>query len=61
MKKVTRVGNNSMIEEPMYMCSLDEFQRETTVEDGATLMVVDENADKVVKYCTSFNQRWRDL
>ena len=42
------------------MVSNAEFVRETTEEDGAYIMVVDEATDKVVKYCVAFKGRWRD-
>lgn len=45
---------------PSYLCSTADFVRETSATDGSGLEVVDESADKVVRYCVAFKGRWRD-
>lgn len=61
LKKIEQNDGNLHINPDGLMVSSAEFVRETTEEDGAYLMVIDEATDKVVKYCIAFNGRWRDL
>lgn len=53
-------GNVNM-NAPDYACAKSAFVRQTDKPDGSTLVVVDEAAHKVDRYCFAFNGFWTDL
>ncbi len=58
MKSITKTGNFATIEQPTFICSYDEFKRETTVEDGCKLIVVDEEEKCICGSYIAYNGYW---
>ncbi|MBQ0066587.1 MAG: hypothetical protein KBS60_00140 [Phascolarctobacterium sp.] len=58
MKNITTTGNFSTIEKPTYICTYDEFKRETSVEDGSKLLVVDEEEKCLCGSYIAYNGYW---
>jgi len=56
--KAKRISSYGLVEQSGYICSVSEFELETTADDGAELQVVDETSHKVVSYHIAYNGYW---
>lgn len=59
--KIEQNDGNLHVNPDGNMISKANFVRETDEEDGAYLMVVDTENDRIDRYCVAFNGRWVDL
>lgn len=60
MKKIGEQNGALNYSGAQYVCTVEEFERETDKPDGSTLQVLDESNYKVVNYCIAYNGHWID-